>query len=512
MMKRDLKWMAGQRMMAGFAGTEITDDLRALVKEYKVGNIILFKHNVVSIFQLRALCAELKELVLAETGLPPLIAIDQEGGVVSRLPEGCAVTPTAMAIAATGSTENALTAGRIIGQELRALGVNLDFAPVADVNNNPRNPVIGARSFGDDPATVSAYTMAMTAGIRESGVLACAKHFPGHGDTDVDSHLGLPRVEKTLEELELCELRPFRALIESGIDMIMSSHILFPAVDPDVPATLSRKIMTGLLRERLGFEGIIVTDCLMMQAIARHYGTVPGSVMACDAGVDMVMVCHDPALAGECCAAMAEKCDPAIMEAAALRIARRKERLPEMGDASDAGRPENKAAVRRMREEAVTHVGAELPPLGDRPLFVGCAADRVSLVGNAEIDGLCMPQAFRARFGGERWVTTYDPDDAEIDRAVEKAHGSTCIVLGLYNGHVRKGQLRLMERLAALGIPMICAALRDSYDLAALPENACGLAVYEYSAESLDVLADVLAGELAAPGRLGVNLEGVVCA
>ena len=280
-MELTLKAMIGQRLVAGFPGYEITDALRSVVKEYKVGNIILFAENVRDCAQLRRLCAQLQELIRGETGLPAFITIDQEGGVVSRLGEDAAVVPGAMCVSATGNPHNAWTAGYITGRELAALGVNFDLAPVMDVNSNPQNPVIGVRSYGDTPETVARFGVEMIRGLREGGVLSCAKHFPGHGDTAVDSHLSLPRVDKSLAELEACELIPFRAAIEAGVPAVMTTHILFPQLEPDgVPATMSRRIITGLLKERLGFQGLVVSDCMMMQAIEKYFGTVNGVVAA----------------------------------------------------------------------------------------------------------------------------------------------------------------------------------------------------------------------------------------
>ena len=192
----DLLTALGQHLVTGFKGPEMTEEFVQSVREYHIGNVILFDYNVVDKAQLKKLCAEIAELVTKETGYPPFITIDQEGGAVSRLKEDATIFPSAMAIAATGDPENARTAGRITGEELLAMGVNFDLAPVMDVNSNPNNPVIGVRSYGDQPAQVARYGVAMAQGLMQGGVLASIKHFPGHGDTSVDSHLGLPRVDK----------------------------------------------------------------------------------------------------------------------------------------------------------------------------------------------------------------------------------------------------------------------------------------------------------------------------
>ena len=509
-MKHDELWLAGQKMLAGFKGTEVTEELRQAIRQHKIGNIILFQHNIVTTEQTRALCLALRELIEEETGLPPFIAVDQEGGVVSRLPMDGAVTPSAMALAVTGNVENVYAAGRIIGRELAALGINLDLAPVLDVNSNVHNPIIGARSFGDDPAFVSACGTAMIRGIQESGVLACAKHFPGHGDTAVDSHLGLPSVGKALRELEACELVPFRAAIGAGVGAIMTSHILFPNIDGDdrMPATLSQRIITGLLREQLGFEGLVISDCMMMDAIAKYYGTVSSCAAASRAGVDMICVSHSPALAGEGCEAIRESVPLETLEASVARIVARKQHLPTPGDVSVVGCEEHRATVRTLREASLTRLGAPVPALGDRPLFVGCCPYQASQVSNPQTREASFPEWMQSRFGGTARVTAINPDDAEIAHVAAMAQSCSCIVLNTYNGHLRPGQLKLMRALGELNLPMICVALRDPYDLTTLPTHACGLAAYEYSRDSLEALAKVLRGELTPQGRLSVTLEG----
>jgi len=509
-MQRDIIWQVGQRFVAGFEGTTVPEELKKLIRENKVGNFILFRRNVQSREQLSALCAELQALALEATGLPALIAIDQEGGTVTRLPNDCAIVPTAMALAATGKPENAYDAGVITGRELMAMGVNFNFAPVMDVNSNPANPVIGARSYGDDPHLVAAFGSSMIRGLQHSGVLSCAKHFPGHGDTAVDSHLGLPQVDKTLDELEACELIPFRAAVDAGVSSIMTTHILFPNIEKEnIPATMSETIIQGVLREKLGYDGLVVSDCMMMDAIAKFYGTVEGSVTACNAGVDLICICHDPALTARACEALVEQHDPERMDAAIRRIVAAKEALlaqaaPEL---SVVGCAEHRAVNERQRRESITHVGAPLPALGEKPFFVGCFPFVASLVITPVERDVCFPDWMQEQFGGTSLVTDIDPRPAEIAQAVEAAKDASCIVLCTFNGHMKPGQLVLLRELAALGKPMIACAMRDPYDLMHLPKGVSGLISYEYSIDTLRVLRDVFAGELVPQGKISVKLK-----
>ncbi|RQW12853.1 beta-N-acetylhexosaminidase [Paenibacillus rhizophilus] len=283
----------GQMLICGFYGTSMDGDLRRLIADYKIGGVIYFARNVESPAQIARLTEELQDAA-AKSGTPSLwISIDQEGGMVARITEGVALMPGGMAIAAAGSEEDAYLAAYASGQELAAMGINLNYAPVLDVNNNPGNPVIGVRSFGESPEKVARFGEQTLRGFQDAGVAATAKHFPGHGDTDVDSHLDLPTVPHDRKRMEAVELKPFREAVQAGVDAIMSAHIYFPALESGkLPVTLSRAALTGLLREELGFEGIITTDCMEMNAIAEHFGTVEASVMAVEAGADLVLVSH----------------------------------------------------------------------------------------------------------------------------------------------------------------------------------------------------------------------------
>jgi len=506
---------AGHHLMVGFFGTQVTDELRAYVRKYQFSNFILFRRNVESAAQLEALCSQLQALSLEETGQPAIIATDQEGGVVSRLPQECAIVPTAMAVAATGDPEYAYRAGQITGLEMMALGVNCDLAPSVDVNCNPRNPVINVRSYGDTPQQVSAFACGMIRGLQENGVLACAKHFPGHGDTDTDSHIGLPCVDKGREALESCELAPFRAAIDAGVGAVMTTHILFPQLDEGgVPATMSRPILTGILRQEMGFDGLIITDCMMMDAIAKHYGTVEGSVAACAAGADMVCICHDLELAGRACEAIEQatetgRIDKAQMLASASRITGLKKQLAEAPRPGRdcVGAPEHLAAVAKMREAAVCHVGAPVPDMGERPLFVACSPYTISQASDAVDEKESFAAWMQEEMGGSAITLRRAPDEREIALACAAAEKATGVVLGTCNAHLTPQQLELMRVLCGKGKPMAVVALRNSYDLSYLPEGVCGLAVYEYIRESAVNTARVLRGELTPRGRLATRLE-----
>lgn len=264
------------------------DHARYLAEGLGVGGLVLFTRNLGTPDEIAALVGTLR----AHSATPLLIGIDQEGGRVSRLPLPGMVFPGNMALGKLDRPEATRQVHRALGEQLAALGIDVDFAPSLDVNNNPANPIIGVRSFGEDPGLVARHGVEAVAGFREAGVLPVVKHFPGHGDTQADSHLELPCQPADRARLESVELVPFRAALAEPALAVMTTHILFPALDPELPSTLSPRILSGLLRDELGFDGLVVTDCLEMKGIASHWSPEETAVLAIEAGADMLLVCH----------------------------------------------------------------------------------------------------------------------------------------------------------------------------------------------------------------------------
>jgi beta-N-acetylhexosaminidase len=269
--------------MVDLPGPVLDADTAAHLRRWGVGAVCLFGKNVQSPEQLRTLCADLREVL----GEHALIALDHEGGAILR-PHFWPFVPSAMSLGAAADPALTGEMNAVLARQLRAVGVNWNFAPVLDVNVNPANPVIGERAYGSDSALVTRHGQAALAGHAQEGVAACVKHFPGHGDTFQDSHLTLPRVERPRAELDAGELAPFRALLDVT-PAVMTAHIVYPALDPQHPATLSRPILTGLLRDEWGYGGVVVTDSMGMQAIDAHYGRGEAGVLALRAGADLVM-------------------------------------------------------------------------------------------------------------------------------------------------------------------------------------------------------------------------------
>ncbi len=289
--RMSLEEKIGQLFIAGTGGRVIGPLPKAHISKRYVGGFVLYEKNILNPTQVAALITEL-QLLSKQTpnGIPLFIAIDQEGGKVSRFKKGATILPGNMALGATRSKRLAEKAGEITGIELKRMGINLNFAPVLDVNTNPKNPAIGVRSFGESPELVSQLGVAYIRGLQSQGVLATAKHFPGHGDTNADSYKKLPLVDHNKRHLSKVDLVPFRDAIDAGVGVIMSAHIHYPGLDNNIPATLSHSIMTKLLRSELGFEGIIITDDLEMKAIEDDYEIGEAAVSAIQAGADILLI------------------------------------------------------------------------------------------------------------------------------------------------------------------------------------------------------------------------------
>ncbi|MGE0682571.1 MAG: beta-N-acetylhexosaminidase [Candidatus Binatia bacterium] len=311
----------GQLFMVGIPDPMIDSTTRAQLLDLRPGGVILFRRNYTDLKQLAALCEELHALLPHQ---PPLIALDHEGGRVHRLTAPFTHFPAATVVGRTQSVELAQRVGKAMGEELSSIGVDIDFAPVLDVLTNTANTVIGARAFAADPQTVGLFGCAQARGLRAGGVIPCGKHFPGHGATQVDSHEDLPRDERSLDALKQTDCQPFRMAIAEGIEMLMTAHILYPALDAEYPATLSQKTIEGLLRQQLGYQGVVVTDDLEMGAIVRRGAVEQAAVQALCAGADLLLICHkiDFALAAReaCLQALAE----GILSSQRLEEARRR--------------------------------------------------------------------------------------------------------------------------------------------------------------------------------------------
>lgn len=446
-----------------------------------------------------------------KTGIPLIIATDQEQGIVTRFGPPATQFPGSMALGAGRSAADARTAAAITGEELRAVGINVDFAPVADVNVNPDNPVIGVRSFSSDPALVSEMVAAQVAGYQSDGnVSASAKHFPGHGDTATDSHYGLPVIH-TREEWERLDAPPFKAAIDAGIDMVMTAHLLVPALDDTGdPASVSKPILTGVLREQLGFDGVIITDALDMAGIRQQYGDAEVAVRALEAGVDILLMSPTPIAARDAIldAVATGRLSEEFIDEKVERILRMKHRrgiiqaplCDESAVMSIVGAPEHMALAAEITDRTVTMVRNDgilpTPVEGKKVLVAGWGASTTVYVQ----DALTAAGAVTQR------LNYTSPTAENVATAVAAAGESDLVVVLTHN--VNANQLNLVNALVATGKPVVAVAVRNPYDVGKY-EAPAELCTYSYSPVIAPALVRVITGEVNPTGKLPVDVPAV---
>ncbi|HLZ22082.1 MAG TPA: glycoside hydrolase family 3 N-terminal domain-containing protein [Ktedonobacterales bacterium] len=516
----------GQLFMVGFTGTEPTPEIVELIQRRHVGGIILFSRNCRDARQVSTLTHDLQAVARAAGHpYPLLISLDQENGLVRRLGNAVTGFPGNMALGATGAEDLTYAVAEATGQELLALGINMNLAPDADVNNNPANPVIGVRSFGEDPQRVARFVAAAVRGYRAAGTISTLKHFPGHGDTSVDSHLGLPIVPHTLERLERVELPPFRAGIAAGADTVMLAHLRLPTIAPDedVPTSISPTVVR-LLRESLGFNSVIITDCLEMDAISQTVGEERGALLGLRAGADIILISHrivPQRGAIEMVRAAVESGELAedTIHQAAARVLRLKERLL----AWDAlpplatGATVSTAAHQQLRDRAYARSttcvrdDAHLLPLRLDPaaevLVIAQPPTSVTKAIDTVYRHEILVERIRAYHPNVRGVCL-SPDAAENDIAalLHAAESSDILIMATINAHLDPPQASLMRRLLATARPVIGIAVCNPYDVAVVPDLKTYLATYEYTEPALSMAAGALFGAFEPQGRLPVTL------
>lgn len=437
--------------------------------------------------------AELTRTVQHASEVPLLVATDQEGGTVARLRVPELAVPGAMALAATGDTGAAREAAQIIGSALRSLGINQNYAPVADVNIDPANPVIGVRSFGSDPKAVAAYVTAQVQGYQESGVAATVKHFPGHGDTSADSHIGLPVISHDEQRWREVDAPPFRAAIAAGVEAVMTAHLAMPALDPSgEPATMSPAILGGLLRKELGFDGIVVTDALDMAGARERHGDAEAAVRALLAGADQLLMPFDVDLAVNAVIEAVEsgRIPMEQLDDSVRRVLRLKQKLGLVdGLHYEVDSPAHPGGALRLALAGVTTVGDFLPLSGSVALIgcLGTGAD--ALAGFLDAT--------------EILDTGSDPDAETVAAAVETAGRCDRAVVVTRSAWRWPGQKVLLD---AVNVPYVGVAVREPYDAGLASRADSWVLSYGDDALAIEALGWVLTGRAKARGRLPVDL------
>ncbi|KAI0656311.1 glycoside hydrolase [Cubamyces menziesii] len=548
----------GQHFVFGFHGQDISEDIKTLIKDYYLGNVILMKRNVQSVAQVHRLVHELQSLAQqAGHNRPLMIGIDQENGLVSAFStaatgEAGTQYPGAMALAATGSLEIAAEVSAATGRELRAAGINWVYSPVGDINTDPRNPVIGVRSFGDDPGTVAQYVKAVSAALTSAKVAPSAKHFPGHGNTHVDSHLSLPRILVDKAGLKATELVPFEAVVQDGIASIMTGHMALPRVTgDDTPCSLSRAITTDLLRGELGYNGVIVTDCLEMEAVAEKYGSEGGAVLSLQAGADIAMICHTykrhvGAIEATYAAVQDGRLAMAELEESGRRIAALKDKFA--GSWDDALSAFNANSVAQLKQEnqllssraylaSISHIPNSRPFIrlsksGPAVLFTP-RMERINPAVDGSEDTLRDAAGRLRNTAGPSYLAfassisrrvpavehvVYAAGE-ELSTAVqENLKAATSVIFATRNGYDKGAwqieTLRKVIEVVKMGEggvqKMVAVSTCGPYDLLAVTDlQVPAIATYEFTIPALEAATAAIYGEAEITGRIPVKMESV---
>ncbi|HEU4948127.1 MAG TPA: glycoside hydrolase family 3 protein [Kribbella sp.] len=494
-----------------------------VIAKYKPGGWIYFsaRDNVQSPTQLATYSNQLQTAAIA-TGMhvPLNIATDQEQGVVVRIGPPATQFGGNMAHGAARSVEDARTAAGITGRELKAMGIHQDYAPVADVNVNALNPVIGVRSFSSDPQLVADLTVAQVQGYqKDAKIMATAKHFPGHGDTVDDSHTALPTINHTLEQWNTIDAPPFKAAIKAGIDSIMTAHIVVPSLDPSGdPATLSKPILTGVLRNQLGFKGLIITDALEMAAVRAKYGDAEVAVRAIEAGADQLLLPPAPDVQFKAVTDAVrsgriseQRIDESVMRILLLKLTHGVITKPFVDPAeipSTVGTPQSLATAQGIVDKSVTLVknDAGTLPLSNDPRSILVTGWGVTTTRTLGADLTARGATTTVRETGAA------PSDAAIADAVAKAQANDVTVVLTQKAWDTKvtdklgKQQKLVKALLATGKTVIVVAVRDPYDIAYFDAAPTYVATYSYAGVSMESLTKVLYGEIAPTGKLPVDI------
>jgi beta-N-acetylhexosaminidase len=497
------------------------------VDAFGAGGIIIDRNLYRDPAQMASYVADAQRAALARNGLPLLICCDHEGGHIRFMRSVATAVPSNMALGAAGDPQIAAEAATLLSTELRAVGVNWTLAPVVDVNNNPRNPVIGTRAYSDDPAVVAKYAAAAVRAYQAAGLLACAKHFPGHGDTDIDSHIGLPRMAHDRARLERVELVPFRAAIEAAVASVMTAHLLVEALDPEWIGTLSPAILTGLLRTELGHSGLVVTDALEMAGVADILPEPEAAIEAVRAGADALLTGRDPlenqrvfeALVG----AVRSGRVPAVrFESAVGNVLSAKTRLAPASYVPDPGYAERVVGAAEHRQQSldmarrtitVVRDGGALPlarDLGERLVVLSPLGSRSTMMEQWTFGQSDLGREVLARAPGAVEVPIEFPVSesarAEIERVVVSA---SVVVVGTLNAIVDPNQVAFLEWLSdvAPAARLIVVGMRTPYEPLVLPWLDTYVCAYSSVEPSMIATVEVLFGEQPARGRLPVRLD-----
>ena len=517
--------MISSQLMIAFDGRELPEDIAGAVSKRPFAGVTLFYgHNVDSPAQVRALTVALQSATAAENR-PLLIAIDQEGGQLNALGLQSTQFAGAMALGAAGSEDLAERVGRAIGRELRAVGVNVNYSPVCDLATNPANPALGIRSFGDDPVAVGKLAAATVRGLQAEGVAATLKHFPGHGDIGVDTHLQLAVVDEPREAFLAREVVPFRAAMDEGPHLVMAGHVGVPALTDDatLPASLARPVMTHLLRDELGYDGLAITDALDMHALAQGAAQIVDAIAALNAGEDLLLGTADVQLLkrleeGLEQAELRGLLDPRARQTSHARLVATRTWLAKFEQPSIdvVGSPEHQELAAELAQRSVTLVrnddgllplrladGARVAVIQPRP------TDMTPADTSSQVPALLAEAVRRRHSMADELVIEHSPTDEDIAALATRVASYDMVILGTTAANLVPAQAALAQRILGLGVPTVTIALRTPWDLGAYPAARTHVCSYGILPPTIQALAEALFGEWPFSGRLPVEIAGL---
>lgn len=516
----NLEQKIGQMLVFGWSGStrdqqvSVNEHARELVEDMQVGGVLLLSRNVAD--DLRTTVGTINRLQ-SMSRFPLFVNADHEGGVVARITNGITWFASNMALGATGEPRLAYKAAATMAKELTAVGINLNFAPCVDVNNNPDNPIIGTRSFGESPVMVARFGRQAVRGYQDHGMIACAKHFPGHGDTAQDSHVCIPVVSAPLKQMKRFELKPFCAAIRAGVSCVMTNHVLFPALDPENPATLSPRILNRLLREEMGFKGVIVADCLEMRSITDNWDAGEAAVMAVEAGVDLVVAAHTLSAQRKIRTALIDavkqgrisesRIDESVARILGLKQSYELEERRYSNPEFLTGlllQPRHLELKQHIARRAVTLVRNEdglipLKPKADERILVVGAIDAVGGLAHCVGD----------HHGNTRALRLAGLSEAGFKSGMAAAEESDYVIVPTFLQcpvEDRNLAVKLVRALVAKNRKPIVVAVKEPYDLRHFPEVRTYICAYGLRGGTFPAVAELIFGLIEPTGKLPVTI------
>ena len=512
-----LKEKIGQLLFIGFKEPNLTEEVRNMIREYKIDNFVLFLRNIKNKEQLEQLTRDIHEEVINSTGIMPFIAIDQEGGNNIRIMDKSTFYPGPMTIAST-NIDNAKIIGHMMGKHLLSLGINMNFAPSLDVNNNPKNQIICIRSYSDKPEIVSKYGLELIKGMQEEGIIATAKHFPGHGDTEIDTHLDLPVLNFTKERLYNIELKPFKDAIDNGIKSIMAAHIIFREVDKENPATISKDIMKGILRDEFNFKGLIISDCMEMKAISDKITTPIGVAKGLKAGLDFALVCHTKKRQIDSVLKIKEEIDNNVLTVEEIdekikRILKYKKEVYDVMKNKFFNNEKNMEVfkdekisliLQNIVDSSLTFVHGKKLEIKGKTLVYWCQLSATNIaediISSNSINNMLnkeIPSIDTIEYKAKKY-------NKEI---IDKSKEYDTVIFLSFNAFKFESQVKMINEINQICSNFFVISMRNPYDYLKIDENINYYTLYESTPNAQRTIVKFLKGEIDANGHLPIDLN-----